>query len=126
MNKQTLTSTDAATPRPWRKLPSLIVTAHDMSICDFNVSSINNQPAKEANADLIVKAVNEYDSLKSELCKERTENIVLKQMLAAHEAVLDAANKVIVTPMMGFAHTEAADKMVEALDQLAKLKKELK
>ena len=55
--------TDKATARPWRVVQSFVVTAPEMTICNCDFSSIQDDEAKQANAALIVEAVNQHAAL---------------------------------------------------------------
>lgn len=61
--KPLTTQTDKATERPWGATKNCIVTSPGMTICNCDFSSIQNDEAKQANTDLIVRAVNEHAAL---------------------------------------------------------------
>lgn len=75
--------------------------------------------ADQANATLIVQAVNEYDALKSELCAARTRNSELVQEITALNAVARAAEVYFIDK------TDHAKQMalVETLANLAEVRK---
>lgn len=72
--------------------------------CEFNtegtadILDANEAPVTTLlipQAKIVVRAVNEYAALKTELCKERTENLIQSQELIALQAVAKAAESLL-------------------------------